>query len=1056
MSKVQCGKCLRLFRSSQYLHLHLNQKSNRVCYLHSVRNVTNVVRVPSDPPNNNLNVAEAPQNLEGAPQIPQIVAEAPQNVAFQVQNNDTDSPNHSVNDFPMPDTDFSESEGPNEDLMEGESGDEGADSDSSELIRLLFAEYTSQSKNHRSWIDPEVEAGIELMNILTVSRAPLSMFNKLFDWHIAHLGCKTTITRSSLLNKLRKRYNMEGTAPYEVTTTLPHSNVNVKIPCHDFMQMTMDVLTDPRIEAEDYLWCSGDPFGEPTDEWVTIADITDGRCYRETYNKLIRPAPTTESGRRKVLLPLMLYLDGCVTGFNENLSLELVKFSLGIFTSKAREKECTWRVLGAVPQFQAVKSDAARAIQSSGHVEADGYVTETDSEQEGTDVRRFLHEFEFGDYINSSDEEDEMCDINLPDHKDQDLHVILHVIMYRMREMIRKGGFEWDLNHNGELRHIHFVPFMMLIKGDTVEHGKHCGQYGARNRGIKCLCRYCVCPADTADDPFADYEMKSPKLIRKLVAKRDMAGLKNISQQYIFNMWYEFDFGCHNELGVHSACPMEMLHWIQLGMYKYSRANFFAQTGTYSILTKAINRLASGMAWLFQRQSDRAYPRTKFTKGLQKGTLMAHEMTGLMLVLLSVLRSSRGRELILDTSLGNQVQFFPNEVAIANWIMVLELQLTFEAWLKQPKMKVNSVIRLRRKVRELLLLTKQVARREAGMGFKLNNFHATIHVPDDILNFGPPHVVDTKSNESGHKPDKGSARRTQKRPKSFDIQSVRQVNDRRVILMGMEELAGRPRWDYFVAFDRFEQLCSDRIKEMRRKSSCGVNSTGVGDENGDVEAKLTGVSAKFGYLGDEYGMMAVHTAMKMKHKYQYPPSIVHILEEVTIDLIASGYSDPILFVHSELDIGSQKYRASPHFQGKPWYDWALYRYPRVNEGFAERILPVHLRCFVDLRFLPAQNATRYEPKVYFVAETAKLNSSPGELIKSDLLVPYVKEEGAYLDCKADFLEVDRIFGPACVIPDLGNTNPRAFQAVRSASQWANLFEEWINEPFLVQNGQEEE
>ena len=94
--------------------------------------------------------------------------------------------------------------------------------------------------------------------------------------------------------------------------------------------------------------------------------------------------------------------------------------------------------------------------------------------------------------------------------------------------------------------------------------------------------------------------------------------------------------------------------------------------------------------------------------------------------------------------------------------------------------------------------------------------------------------------------------------------------------------------------------------------------------------------------------------------------------------------------------------------------------------------------------------------MYFVAETVKLNSAPGELIKSDLLVPYVKEEGAYLDCKADFLEVDRIFGPACVIPDLGNTNPRAFQALRSASQWANLFEEWINEPFLVQNGQEEE
>ena len=69
------------------------------------------------------------------------------------------------------------------------------------------------------------------------------------------------------------------------------------------------------------------------------------------------------------------------------------------------------------------------------------------------------------------------------------------------------------------------------------------------------------------------------------------------------------------------------------------------------------------------------------------------------------------------------------------------------------------------------------------MGFKTNNFHATTHIADDILNFGSPHVVDTKSNEMGHKPDKGSAHRTQKRPKSFDIQSVQQVNDRRKIIL---------------------------------------------------------------------------------------------------------------------------------------------------------------------------------------------------------------------------------------------------------------------------------
>ena len=141
----------------------------------------------------------------------------------------------------------------------------------------------------------------------------------------------------------------------------------------------------------------------------------------------------------------------------------------------------------------------------------------------------------------------------------------------------------------------------------------------------------------------------------------------------------------------------------------------------------------------------------------------------------------------------------------------------FEAWLKQPKMQVNTVHRLRQKIRELLLMTKQVQKREKGMGFKTNNFHATTHIADDILNFGPLHVVNTKSNEMAHIPDKGSAHRTQKRPKSFDIQSARQVNDWRKIEMGMEELSGRPRWDYFVAFERFEQEHLPRIRKWRAK-----------------------------------------------------------------------------------------------------------------------------------------------------------------------------------------------------------------------------------------------
>ena len=53
------------------------------------------------------------------------------------------------------------------------------------------------------------------------------------------------------------------------------------------------------------------------------------------------------------------------------------------------------------------------------------------------------------------------------------------------------------------------------------------------------------------------------------------------------------------------------------------------------------------------------------------------------------------------------------------------------------------------------------------MGFKTMNFHGMLHVPDDILCFGPPHTVNTMSNESHHKPDKKLAKRTQKKAKEL-------------------------------------------------------------------------------------------------------------------------------------------------------------------------------------------------------------------------------------------------------------------------------------------------
>ena len=292
------------------------------------------------------------------------------------------------------------------------------------------------------------------------------------------------------------------------------------------------------------------------------------------------------------------------------------------------------------------------------------------------------------------------------------------------------------------------------MKGDTVEHDKHTGHYGARNERLKSLCRYCVCPNHQTDMPYADYARKSPEMVIECIRKNDMDGLKTLSQQFIFNTWYKFWFGLHNKLGIHGACPMELLHWIQLGWYKYSRGALFGLTGPHSQLTRIIDTIATQMGWLLQRQSDRAYPRTKFTKGVQKGTLMAHKMTVVILVLVATLRSTEGRNTILNAKNKN----FLDKNAILAQLMMLELQLQFELFLKLRKMRVATVIRLRTKVRELMSLTKSVGWCKKGMKYKTNNFHSSKHVPDDILMFGPPHCVNTMANKMHHKSEKNQPR----------------------------------------------------------------------------------------------------------------------------------------------------------------------------------------------------------------------------------------------------------------------------------------------------------
>jgi hypothetical protein len=139
---------------------------------------------------------------------------------------------------------------------------------------------------------------------------------------------------------------------------------------------------------------------------------------------------------------------------------------------------------------------------------------------------------------------------------------------------------------------------------DTDEADKVCRHYSSCRSGVANICRYCTVLTKKCDLVTKSWSHKMVCMVQKLIDMEDLVGLKAISQQYIQNALYPLRFGLHNGHGIHGACPLEMLHAILLGMFKYINECFFLQIGPKSMLAKEINALAQKYGELFDHQSE--------------------------------------------------------------------------------------------------------------------------------------------------------------------------------------------------------------------------------------------------------------------------------------------------------------------------------------------------------------------------------------------------------------------------------------------------------------------
>ena len=223
-------------------------------------------------------------------------------------------------------------------------------------------------------------------------------------------------------------------------------------------------------------------------------------------------------------------------------------------------------------------------------------------------------------------------------------------------------------------------------------------------------------------------------------------------------------------------------------------------------------------------------------------------------------------------------------------------------------MKVESVDRLKTKIKEVMMMTKRVGKRTEGMGFKTFNFHAALHVPEDILVYGVPSNVNTMSNEMHHKKDKRAAKRTQRRPAKFDMQTAQGIYCNNLIDVAIEDIEGRSLWNYHDGHEHDDD--DDHPPAVPAVQEKGNEFTLTGPK---IEIKVIGNCCEF----------TTKSAMKELEKFNHKQSIEDKLVILAEKLKEETGED--LVVHHELVMpNKQIYHANPHYVNKPWYDWVLF------------------------------------------------------------------------------------------------------------------------------------
>ena len=851
-------------------------------------------------------------------------------------------------------------------------------------------------------LDKKSQEAINLMGILRNSKASLGTYDAVMNWHFRANGDVQMhetasrmhyLRRKELFSSLKQRYNRDEGYGIVTELVLPSRKSRVRLVENDTGKVVQGLLTRPENGTKDYIIFDHNPFQEPPEESNVLADLTTGKCHRETWKALIKDP------RVEVLCPLIGSCDGTHIGQFSSFEMNRLKIALGILSREAREKEYNWGDLGWIPNIPADKSQGRRAFVNSGHADSTRFQAQLTHDEGLIGV--------VGDI-----------------HPSQDLHFMVSHCLKGIKQL-QETGFYWDLRYNGKLyKNIKFVPYVAFFRVDTKEADLFCGKYTNRNKHAAQLCRECYCPTDESDNHLANFRAKTQKQIANLVLRKDEKRLQDMSQQYILNAFYDLQFGCHNDMGIHGACPMELLHQLYLGIFKRVRDTFFELLGKDSQSAKQIDAIAMLYGELHGRQSDREWPNTRFPSGIRAGKINGKKYTGILLCLLSAIKSDEGRKILEKRPKWREFH------VRKDWILLLETLLQWEAWLNSPQMQKFDVLRAKQKHRYIMYLIRKVAVRTTGMGLKLVKFHGILHMADAILNFGVPLEYDTSANESHHIPTKKAAQLTQKDLMKVEEQTAERVMEMELLALAQLELDGKWLCDY-----RLGHACEEDTDTLPHKTRTFLGGS-------IYHTKRNG----------QTGQISMHVVRSVGAKKHFPMVEVDLLEFVDgLQKIVNFYI-PELALNSCYTRNGHIFRGDLSYRKSVWRDWVV-----INWG-KDGKLPNRIYGFVDLTRLPDHlepakrikygGLNNVKPAIYAIVE-ATVEGCEG-VEASDLFDVLSTEVGAFEDgavtkLKFYLADVETFEEPCVVVPNVGGP-ANCYFWLEPKARWSELFIQWLHAP----------